>query len=401
MNSKLIGGVLLMVGCTIGAGILGLPVATAELGFAGSVALLVAGWLVITICAFLVLEVTMWLPEGTNLISMAGATLGKWGQAFTWIIYLVLLYSFICAYIAGGGDLFHYLLQVAGFTVSLQVSTLLFTVLFGFIVYLGMRTVDYTNRALMFVKLSAFLALVFSALPFVSAIHLNNHATTHFVTPSSMMVTAAAFGSLMIIPSLRTYFNGDIKSLRKAIVIGFLISLFCYIAWDMVIMGVIPWGGALGLEQLTHSQTTNSDILKALDMVLHKPLVMMFAQCFTSICMTTSFLSISLCLTDFLSDGLRMPKRGVNNLMIHGVAFIPPVLIVLFYPGGFMRALEYAGICIVVLMILMPPLMVWRGRYHCKFTEECHQGRAAYNKVFLVTMIVFAMMMLGLGLKSA
>ena len=377
MNSKLIGGILLMVGCTIGAGILGLPIATAELGFVGSLVLLIGGWLVITFCAFLVLEVNLRLPAGTNFISMAGATLGRWGQSVIWVIYLVLLYSFISAYIAGGGDLFHYLLQVIGFSISPGAGVILFTLLFGLIVYLGVHCIDYANRVLMCVKMGVFILLLLSIFPFISSDNLVGGDVQHTFAPSSMMVVAAAFGSLMIVPSLRTYFGEDVRSLRYAIFIGFTISLLCYIAWDMVILGVIPWQGSPGLQQMVHSSTTNSDILKALELLVHKKMVLTFLKCFTAICMTTSFLSISLCLTDFLADGLRLPKAGFSNLLIHGLTWVPPVLLVLFYPGGFMRALEYAGICVVILMVIMPPLMVWRSRmlrlgdgYHTAATNE-------------------------------
>jgi tyrosine-specific transport protein len=114
--------------------------------------------------------------------------------------------------------------------------------------------------------------------------------------------------------------------------------------------------------------------------------------------MTTSFLSIALCLTDFLSDGLRLPKKGLNHLVILGGTFLPPLGIVLFYPGGFMRALEYAGVCIVVLMVLMPPLMVWRGRRHYQATHAKHL--ALSRKVFLASLMLFAIMMIGFGLRS-
>src|SRR5579864_4112356 len=114
MNSKLIGGILLVVGTTIGAGMLALPVATAQLGFWGATALLIACWAIMTASAFVLLEVNLLLPQNTNIISMAGATLGRFGQAMTWVVYLVLLYSILSAYIAGGGDLFHMLFSKTG-----------------------------------------------------------------------------------------------------------------------------------------------------------------------------------------------------------------------------------------------------------------------------------------------
>ena len=105
MDFKLFGSILLVVGTSIGAGMLALPIATAQLGFLGSVVLLILCWFVMTMGALLLLEVNLWLPPNNNLITMAKATIGPYGQILAWIMYLLLLYSLICAYIAGGSDL--------------------------------------------------------------------------------------------------------------------------------------------------------------------------------------------------------------------------------------------------------------------------------------------------------
>lgn len=400
MKSKLVGGTLLVIGTTIGAGILALPVATAEMGFWGSMVLLTSAWLIMTICAFLFLEVNLWMPVNTNLITMAGATLGKPGQAVTWVVYLVLLYSIICAYIAGGGDLFHYLLATAGVHVSLALASTIFTVIFGGIVYFGMRAVDYVNRGLMFGKMGAYVLLVVLMLPFVSAANLGHFQFSHIASASGMTVAAVAFGSLMIIPSLRTYFEDDVSSLRKAIFIGMFIPLLCYIAWDLVILGIVPLDGSSGLKVMMDSPSANSDLVMTLGALLQKSTVTSLAKFFTSICMTTSFLSISLCLSDFLSDGLNMAKQGVNNIVIFGATYLPPLLVVLFYPGAFLRGLEYAGVCCFFLMILLPPLMAWRGRYHFALTGG-GSVPVAGGKFLLALLMVFATLMIGFGLEGA
>lgn len=394
MNSKLIGGILLVVGTTIGAGMLALPVATAQLGFWGSMILLIGCWAVMTACAFLFLEVNLWLPPNSNLVSMAGATLGKSGQAVAWVVYLVLLYSIICAYIAGGGDLFHYILATSGIVIPQSLASILFTILFGSVVYLGIRSVDYVNRGLMFGKMGALLLLICLIFPFISSVNLNSGEFKNIVAPSSLTVTAVSFGCLMIIPSLRTYFDADIKTLRKAIFIGTLIPLFCYIAWDMVIMGVIPLDGTSGLRPMLHSANTNSDLVSALSTILHKDNVTMLAKFFTSICMATSFLSVSLSLSDFLSDGLKVQKKGLfGNTLVLGATFIPPIALVLFYPNAFLLGLEFAGISVFILMIFLPPLMAWVGRYHKSLSNPIgYQMRA--SKPILIFFLVFASILL-------
>lgn len=401
MNSKLIGGILLVVGTTIGAGMLALPIATAQLGFFSSVALLVGCWAVMTVCAFLFLEVNLWLPPNTNLISMAGATLGRWGQLVAWLAYLLLLYSILSAYIAGGGDLFHYLLITSGINLPLSVSSILFTALLGSVVYFGIRAVDYVNRGLMFGKMGAYFLLVVLILPFVTSVNLHSGEFSRIVFPTSLSVTVVAFTCLMIIPSLRTYFGEDVKSLRKVILLGTTIPLVCYIAWDAVIMGVVPLDGTPGLRDMLHSSSSNSDLVAALTSLLHKDNITLLAKFFTSICMATSFLAISLSLSDFLSDGFKIRKAGIGNAFIFGATFLPPILIVLFYPDAFIRGLHYAGLSCFILMILYPPLMVWSGRYYKSIAGvngECYQ--VAGGKYLLGLLLAFGAVMIAISLQG-
>lgn len=399
MNSKFLGGVLLVIGTTIGAGMLALPVATAELGFFGSILMLTGCWITMTACAYLFLEVNLWLPANTNLISMAGLTLGRAGQAVAWVAYLLLLYSILSAYVAGGGDLFHYLLVRAGLPISQAVASLLFTMILGAVVYGGVRAVDYVNRGLMFGKMGAYFLLVLFILPFVSGVNLSAGEFKYITSPSGISVTVVSFGCLMIIPTLRNYFGEDVKSLRRAIFIGTLIPLLCYIAWDMVIMGVVPLEGTPGLKAIMHSSNSNSDVVQALSTILNKSTITSLAQFFTSICMATSFLSISLCLSDFLSDGLRVEKQGMGKVMIFAITFMPPIVISVFYPDAFLRGLKYAGISCLILMILMPALMVWRGRYHQDLAQNEYKVKG--GKFLLATLMVFATLLIGFGLKAS
>lgn len=114
--------------------------------------------------------------------------------------------------------------------------------------------------------------------------------------------------------------------------------------------------------------------------------------------MATSFLSVSLSLSDFLADGLKVQKQGGGNFLIYTLTFGPPLLIVLFYPDVFLRSLSYAGISCLILMMLLPLLMVWRGRYH---HELVHEGyRVGGGKPLLLTLITIAIIMIGLSIQT-
>ena len=77
---------------------------------------------------------------------------------------------------------------------------------------------------------------------------------------STVMLLITSFGFAIILPNLRDYFNDDIKVLKKVILIGSLIPLLCYLAWDAVIIGSLPAGGEKGLTALMQSEHTTSEL---------------------------------------------------------------------------------------------------------------------------------------------
>ena len=148
LTHRLIGGILLVTGTTVGAGMLALPVVTGLAGFIPSIFLFITMWLYMTFTALLILEINLWMGENTNIISMAKKTLGKWGAAISWVIYLFLLYSLTTAYMAGSGPIFLRFFHNMGLMLPEWTSSFPLFVLFGIFVYMGTRSVDYVNQFL-------------------------------------------------------------------------------------------------------------------------------------------------------------------------------------------------------------------------------------------------------------
>jgi tyrosine-specific transport protein len=360
MHSRFIGGILLIVGTSIGAGMLALPVANAAVGFWPSSLFLLLCWFLMTLGALYLLEVNLYLPAGKNMVSMAAATLGKKGLWSTWLCYLFLLYSLLSAYISGGADVLGGLLQKLHIDAAPWLLAVLFTLIFGLIVYGGIRQVDIINRGLMFVKLGIYFLLVVLIAPSIQIDYL--HGGSARTMQSAIMILITSFGFAIIIPNLREYFNDDLPRLKKVIVIGSLIPLLCYFAWDLVIIGSLPSNGEQGLIALMQSEHTTSSLSKLLEHSVHEKTISTLFNGFTSICMLTAFLGVSLCLMSFLSDGLNMKHQGRHGLFLFILTFSPPLFLVIASPGLYLRALHYAGFFCVILLLLLPALMAYAGR---------------------------------------
>lgn len=395
-NSKLMGGVLLIVGTSIGGGMLALPVSTAAVGMTNSIVFLVLCWFIMTLGALLILEVNLRLPRGSNMVSMAKATLGLPGQILAWVTYLFLLYTLLAAYISGGSDVFNALLHKLHIDIPHWLTSVLFTCLFSGVIYNGIRTVDYVNRGLMFGKLGVYVLLVLIISPHIKFPSLSG-GSVQAIT-GSLMVLVTSFGFASIVPSLRDYFEDDVQTLRKVILLGSLIPLICYVLWNAVIMGVVHREGSHGLMALMQSDHATSGLTDALNHAIHNPWITGFFGFFTSICMITAFLGVSLGLFDFLADGLNLKKEGREGGYTLALTFLPPLAVVLISPGIYMQALSYAGFCCVILLLLLPTLMAWRGRQAEKQGEAAIVSMIPGGTISLMLMAGAALFLLSIAL---
>jgi len=373
INSRFIGGILLIVGTSIGGGMLALPVANAATGFWQSSLFLLICWSIMTLGALFILEANLYLPPGKHMVSMAASTLGTPGLIVAWLSYIFLLYTLLSGYISGGSDVLGSLFIPWGVSLKEWQSSLLFTLIFGIAVYGGIRRVDLLNRLLMFGKLGVYVALVVLITPHIKITHFEQGNFSYIAGTIMLLITS--FGFAIIVPNLREYFNDDIPTLRRVVLIGSLIPLVCYIAWDAVIIGSLPSQGDNGLAALMNSSHATSDLAKVLSGTIQNRLISSLFNFFTSICMLTAFLGVALCLISFLADGLKIEQKGRNGLLLFILTFLPPLLIVIYYPGAYIHALNYAGIFCVILLLLLPALMTVYGRKKFSTTYQVPGGR--------------------------
>jgi tyrosine-specific transport protein len=175
--SKFLGCCLIVVGSSIGSGILALPIQFSGAGFLISAVAIVAMWILMTMTGFLVIEINLALPaQACSFNSMAEKTLGPIGKTITWISYLLLLCSILAAYVAGESSLITSMLNSA-FNIQVPgwLSALFFVITLGSAVFWGTKTVDYFNRGLISFKGFFLIATLMLILPHIDIDLLTNN----------------------------------------------------------------------------------------------------------------------------------------------------------------------------------------------------------------------------------
>ena len=349
------GAVLLVAGTTIGVGMLGLPVTTGFSGFFPSILLFVLCWMFMLFTGFFFVDVNCSIPGNINITTMARRRLGAWGQALSWVVYLLLLYSLMAAYISASAPLFSVAFkEIFSINIPLSAAKFFLPLFFGGFIYLGTRGVDVINRLLMAALVLSYILLIGFLPSHIHTTLLQHVSWTPFMYAAPVVLTS--FGYHIIIPSLTTYIGHDRKGLYKVILIGSLIALAVNILWQFLVLGVVPLTGPDGLAM---AWKNGSPITASLAKIAHSPYVQAGAYFFSFFAIITSFLGVSLSLSDFLTDGLKLKKSWEGKLLAILLTFVPPLIFVFSYERGFLLALEYAGAFVAILLVFLPAAMAW------------------------------------------
>lgn len=360
-QGSVFGGILLIGGTSIGAGMLGLPIMTAAAGFLPTVGAFLLVWFFMTLAALAYLEVTLRFKGEINLISLAGNTLGKGAKAFAWIAYVFFLYSLMAAYAAGGTSMLMDGLGIISTTrLGYGLLSILFTLPFAIFVYYGAAWVDRLNRILMFGLILSFVYICFAFLHFEPAheFHMLGSSKYLFFT---LPLLVTSFGFHTLIPTLKTYMHENVKKLRIVIIVGGLLPFVVYCLWEAIVLYLVPTWGETGLISMLYTGNPGEAISSAIRVhgnVIHTCIVL-----FKVFAVTSSFVGVGLGICDFFSDGLHIHKTKNGRLILTLLTFAPPIIYTMLLPDGFLAALKYAGVFAAILLIIYPVLMAWHARY--------------------------------------
>ncbi|VGM96639.1 Tyrosine permease [uncultured Avibacterium sp.] len=359
MKNKTFGSALLVAGTTIGAGMLAMPLTSAEMGFGYTLALLFILWILLSYSALLFVEVYQKAErKDAGIATLAEQYFGMTGRVLATLSLVIFMYAILSAYVTGGGSLLAGLLPFLGDN-AISVSIVLFTVVLGVFIIISTGAVDALTRLLFVIKLVAFVLVLGMMLPLVTSDNLLAMPLKNFLIVSASPVFFTSFGFHVIIPSINKYLDGDIKRLRIAIIGGTAIPLVAYILWQMATHGVFPQSEFV---QIVNNDPTLNGLINATFQATDSSLISGAVRTFSTLALVTSFLGVALSLFDCLDDLLKRVNIKAHRIQLGLLTFIPPLAFALFYPDGFIAALGYAGQMFTFYGLVLPVGLAWRAR---------------------------------------
>lgn len=356
------GSTMIVIGTQIGAGILAIPIITAELGFPISIFFMFICWALMTYTAILVSDITLTMPKGTSFGRMARNTLGFPGAVISWLSFLLLLYTISVAYISAASSAFHHLVSF----IPVSAWAVIFVAVFAAITLFGTGSIDWVNRILLTVKLLFLIIVFFVLMPFIHLPNLEPHTFGLMSVFLAIPVLITSFTSHIIVPPLVDYLNRDKKAIFRVMIIGSSIPFLLYVGWEIAVLGTLPLDGPISFMQsiFSHKAVSSAnigDVLAALSEKISKAHAAKFSvNVFTDISVMTSYLGVSLALYHFLTDSFRL--KSIKQPILRGtigtiLCFLIPLIIILLDPDLFIVAISYVGVFVAIMFLLLPIAM--------------------------------------------
>ncbi|WP_158174526.1 aromatic amino acid transporter [Grimontia hollisae] len=356
-SPSLIGGSCIIASVCVGAGMLGLPSSGAGAWTIWSILAISITMIVMTISGWMLLESFKHYDLKVSFNSVTKDLLGNKINIFNNItVYFVggiLLY----AYITSSGLIIQ---EITG--LSSQLASILFVAVFSLFVWHSTRAVDRISVVLIsFMVLSFVFGVSGLAINVDVAVLLDVANPDRQYAPYAMAmlpVALTSFGYHHSVSSMRAYY-GEERKAKYAILGGTVIALTLYCLWLISIFGNLPrheFGPVI-------EQGGNVDaLLKQLDGVIASESISKAINAFSMAAILSSFIGVGLGVFDFLADFFKFDDTKAGRTKCWAVTFLPPLVMSLLFPFGFIIAIGYAGAAATVWACIIPALLAMKSR---------------------------------------
>lgn len=354
MRRNFIPSVFVVSGCSMGAGILALPIITAGSNFIISSIFLCLTAIFSYFLATISLNVYVKHKNGINTATIVGMSFGHSGKIFSMIINGLLMYALLTVYITGGANLFDKTVFPLIPMPALQHKGLLtFLILFLPVFLWGKNIVVQSNKFVFYLKLFAFIFALILGLGFLNIRILEFIPSQIRYIPTAIPVLFGCLAFQMVVPVIAEINAYNTNEIKKILRTGILLPLALYIGWIGIMLSLIPRTGAHSFSQLIINKESVGTMMVYATQYNPLPTLMKTAlNVFSNVALLTSFLTIGLALYEYLRDSFKIRQGIKGKIITLSITMLPPILIATLYPDGFVLIYQQAMILLVISFIL-------------------------------------------------
>jgi len=311
-----------LIGMIIGVGLFGVPYVTAQAGFAAGIFwILFLGGISLLMNIFYS-EVALATPGKHRLVGYANHHLGKFWKYLATITNIFSFWGAQVAYILIGGKFLYLLLGSTLGGQEILYNTIFFVVM-ALLVLGGLRLIERIELGLTALLILVVILIFGWEWPKIGWQNFNGANWNNFFVPYGVVLFALAGAAA--VPEMLDMVKRNARKLRRAVVIGTLVSILITLIFTFAVVGVT-------------GSSTSEEALQGLRAIPNNSIVVTLGLIFGILAIATSLLVLGLNLQGIFHLDYRVPKP-----LAWFSAICVPFLIFLFGSTHFIGVINFTG----------------------------------------------------------
>ncbi|MDR1208663.1 MAG: hypothetical protein LBJ89_04920 [Holosporales bacterium] len=340
--NRFLSTVFLISGTAIGAGVIALPLAAANLNFIQVAVFIVIGFFVAYYSSCMAVRLSQHVGKGTGIAELSKQLGGKFTFTLSIVTFYILSLALLSAYFAGLTDTLG-----SFFNIPSTYVTLLCGVGLMLMLLLNVRLFDRLNAILFLILIASLVFITFSVSKFNANyfdMSLKNRGLACFLP-----IVFTSFGVQNVCAHVCNYLELDIKKIQSAFKIGIIIPALIYFAWIVTVIVSIQSSDVEFFERMKNQQVGVGELVSFLCGNTTYPITGTIFKLLTFSAMATSAIGIGIGLLDSIRETYIPEKRLALSLVV-----LIPVIVAIFYPSTFVQILSFGAMIATFWVIFIP-----------------------------------------------
>lgn len=360
-------GIMVIAGTVIGGGMFALPVDLSGAWFFWGAFILIIAWFSMLHSGLLLLEANLNYPVGANFNTITKDLIGNTWNIVSGFTVAFVLYILTYAYISANGAIISETLSMnLGYRVNPRIVGICTAIFVASVLWISSLAASRITSLFLGIKIISFI-IVFGSFFFQvdfsilrdTAGQFNNDASYFPYVFMALPVCLASFGFHGNIPSLIICYGKRKDKLIKSIVFGSLLALVIYLFWLYCTMGNIS---RESFSDIIASGGNVDSLVKSFLGTKQRGIIEFCLLVFSNLAVASSFFGVTLGLFDYLADLFKFDNSHVGRLKTVLLTFLPPAILYLIFPNGFIYGIGGAGLCATIWAVIIPAILALKAR---------------------------------------
>lgn len=360
-------GVMVIAGTVIGGGMFALPVDLAGAWFFWGAFILIIAWFSMLHSGLLLLEANLNYPVGSSFNTVTKDLIGNKWNIVSGLTVAFVLYILTYAYISANGAIIsetiamnqgtHVNPRIVGVSTALFVAAVLW---FSSLAASRITSLFLGIKIIAFIVVfgSFFFQVDYSILRDINVTSASDNSYFPYIF-MALPVCLASFGFHGNIPSLIICYGKRKDKLIKSLVFGSLLALFIYLFWLYCTMGNITRDS---FNEIISSGGNVDSLVKSFLGTRQHGVIEFCLLVFSNLAVASSFFGVTLGLFDYLADLFKLDNSPSGRLKTIMLTFLPPTILYLIFPNGFIYGIGGAGLCATIWAVIIPAVLALKAR---------------------------------------